>query len=71
MIEMADGDSVRAYRTWLEETGGNGDIEDAPIIEIEWTAYIEGILSSTVSYNEERAGKGIEEAFNQSPYLKK
>ncbi|OYT17453.1 MAG: hypothetical protein B7C24_02165 [Bacteroidetes bacterium 4572_77] len=71
IMELTDGDSVRAYRAWLAENGETGDPNTAPIIEINWTAYIEGILSSTASYNEGRAITGVEEAFKQSPYLKK
>jgi len=71
IIEMADGNSVRAFRQWVEDTDGNGDPADAPQIDFNWTAHIEGIMSSDANYNENRTAYGIEEAFHQSPYLKK
>lgn len=71
VLEMADGDSVRAYREWLENAGENPDSNEAPVIEFKWIAQIDGILSSTADYNISRAQRGFNEAFEQSPYLKK
>jgi len=71
ILEMINGESLRAYLDWLEENGEGSDQENAPEIGLNWTAHIEGIVGSSVEYNEERAKQGIEEAFNQSPYLKK
>lgn len=71
VMEMADGESVRAYKAWLENAGENPDPDDAPAISFKWTASIDGILSSTGSYNIDRAKRGFNEAFEQSPYLKK
>jgi hypothetical protein len=44
---------------------GTGDID------MIWTCGINGILSSSSSYNTERVQNGIDQAFEQSPYLKK
>lgn len=71
VMEMADGDSVRDYQQWLENAGDDPDPDDAPKIVFKWTASIDGILSSTGNYNIERAKRGFNEAFEQSPYLKK
>jgi hypothetical protein len=40
-------------------------------IKIEWTAGMNGVVSSSDSYNSERVVKGIRQAFDQSPYLKR
>jgi hypothetical protein len=71
IMEMMNGQSLRAYLDWLEENGSGGDHETAPEVELNWTGHVEGIAGSTGSYNEQRAERGIEEAFEQSPYLKK
>ncbi|NOR87201.1 MAG: DUF4136 domain-containing protein [Bacteroidales bacterium] len=71
IVEMADGNSVREYRDWLEENGEDGDPNTAPKIEFNWTAHIEGLMASNSNYNVSRAEQGISEAFAQSPYLKK
>lgn len=39
-------------------------------IDIVWTSGVNGVLSSSSSYNEERVQSGIDQAFTQSPYLK-
>jgi len=71
VMEMADGKSVMDYREWLENAGENPDPNDAPPIEFRWIAQIDGILSTTNDYNSDRAARGFNEAFEQSPYLKK
>ena len=74
LMEMADGESIRVYREWAENYPG--DIEDAPPNEVpdilfRWQSLINGIAGSTASYNKERTERGVDEAFVQSPYLKK
>lgn len=72
VMEMVDGESIRTYNQWLEENNPeNVAPEDVPEILFRWTATIEGILGSTGDYNTERAVRGFNEAFDQSPYLKK
>lgn len=71
VMEMADGISVRDYRQWLEDAGDNPDPNNAPPIEFRWIAQVDGILSSTADYNTNRAQRGFDEAFEQSPYLQK
>ena len=44
---------------------GTGDID------IEWTAGVNGILSSSSDYNSSRLTTAIGQAFEQSPYLEK
>ena len=70
IIEMLDAKSVKDYLDWVEENP-DGDHSDAPQIELNWNAHVSGIASSSGDHNESRIEKGIEEAFNQSPYLKK
>jgi len=72
VMEMVDGQSIRTYNDWLEENDPeNANPEDVPEILFRWTATIEGILGNTGDYNTERAVRGFNEAFDQSPYLKK
>lgn len=56
LIDMYD------YATFDEGTGD---------IDIIWNCGINGILSSSSSYNSERVQNSIDQAFNQSSYLKK
>jgi len=44
---------------------------DTDEIEIRWTAGMNGLISSSSSSNQERIIRGIRQAFEQSPYLKK
>jgi hypothetical protein len=75
VLEMVDGDSFRASNTWHESLAGKGGQpspdEDIPMLKIRWMASIDGYLSSNVDYNKDRAQSGIDQAFEQSPYLKK
>lgn len=73
IMEMADGQSVRDYRAWLEanQPSGEANSEDVPEILFRWTAQMDGVLGSSGDYNSERAQRGFNEAFEQSPYLKK
>ena len=73
-IEMGEGDSVRAYWDWFinhtpEEIEDNPN--DVPQIKLVWTAFIEGLVSSDVTYNNDRAKRGLDEAFEQAYYLDK
>jgi len=47
------------------------DPNDIPKLLFRWTASIDGILGSSADYNGQRAERGFNEAFEQSPYLKK
>lgn len=71
IIEMFNGDSYMAYIDWLEENGPDADPSGAPKVELNWTAHISGVAGTSGDYNKSRTENGIEEAFNQSPYLKK
>ena len=70
MIEMADADSVRAIRDWMNANPG-GNWEEAPKMRYYWQAFIEGIMTGDNNYDLDRINKGIDEAFTQSEYLKK
>ena len=66
VLEMVDGDSFRNIADWVEQPN-----DDVPDLVIRWLASIDGYISSNADYNAERAQRGIDEAFEQSPYLKK
>ena len=73
LIEMADGASVREYQEFIEgkteEELEDIPPEDFPTVYFRWQATITGILGSTAEYNEDRAVRGINEAFENSSYL--
>jgi len=74
VLEMVDGASFRAMLEWRESNPGQGQQSDAnevPEMHIRWMATIDGYLTSNQEYNQERAQRGMNEAFDQSPYLKK
>lgn len=74
LMEIADGESVRAYRDWAEdktpEEIENADPDDVPQIEFQWQGLVNGVAGTGADYNKDRATRGIDEAFEQSPYLK-
>ena len=73
LMEFADGNSIRAYRAWADgKTQGeieNADPDEVPDINFVWQALISGVAGTDKSYNQQRAERGIVEAFSQSPYL--
>ena len=73
LIEMADGESIRDYREWADgKTQGeieNADPDEVPDINFVWQAFVNGVAGTTASYNQDRAERGIDEVFSQSPYL--
>ena len=74
VLEMVDGASFREFLEWQEENPGLGKqsfSSDVPTLTIRWMAQIDGYIASSLEYNQERAQRGIDEAFEQSPYLKK
>jgi hypothetical protein len=56
VIDMFD------FETWDHDTGD---------IDVIWTGGMNGILSSSSSYNSDRVQGGIRQAFEQSTYLEK
>ena len=74
MLEMVDGQSFSEFMDWQEANRGLGNQSGAgeiPDLTIRWMAQIDGYISSNLEYNQERAQRGMDEAFTQSPYLKK
>jgi hypothetical protein len=75
LMEMADGNTVRDYQDWAEdktpEEIQNADPDEVPEIHFVWQALVNGVAGSTAEYNRDRAERGVNEAFDQSPYLKK
>lgn len=75
VLEMGEGESVRDYWLWYSDKSRD-DIdltppEQLPQIEFVWHAFIEAIVSGDNSYDEDRAKRGFDEAFEQSYYLNK
>jgi len=71
VFEMLDGESYRTVLEW-EATHPDPQPEDnPPKLEINWQAMIEGYSTDDGEYNRERALRGVDEAFAQSPYLNK
>jgi len=64
---------VREYQEFIEgkteEELEDIPPEDFPTVYFRWQATITGILGSTAEYNEDRAVRGINEAFENSSYL--
>jgi hypothetical protein len=73
LMELVDGNSLRAYRIWADDkTQGeieNADPDEVPDVNFVWQALVSGVAGSETSYNKDRAERGIDEAFSQSPYL--
>jgi len=73
LMEIVDGESIRDYREWADgKTQGeieNADPDEVPDINFAWQALVSGIAGTEKAYNKERAERGINEAFDQSPYL--
>lgn len=72
IFEMIDAESYRKILEWNEQNPNPPTAsDDVPALQINWQAYIEGYTTDDATYNKERALRGVEEAFNQSPYLRK
>jgi hypothetical protein len=69
--EIIDGASYREVLEWNINNPNPSDTADSPVLEINWQAMIEGTITTNGSYNKERIETGTQEAFDQSPYLKK
>jgi hypothetical protein len=75
LTEMYDGASIKEYYKFID---GKTDDElddlppDAfPTVYLRWQSLVQGVVGTTSGYNEDRMKAGIDEAFAQSPYLKK
>jgi hypothetical protein len=74
VLEMVDGASFREFLEWQASNPGQGQqsgANEVPDLLIRWMASIDGYITSDQEYNQERAKRGMDEAFEQSPYLKK
>ncbi len=75
LTEMADGESLREYRLFIEKHTQqeleNMPPDSIPPVYFRWQALVSGVAGTTADYNKQRAERGIDEAFTQSPYLKK
>jgi len=75
LMEFATGESIRAYNEFIENKTDdeleNMPPDQIPAIEFKWQSLVSGALGTDASYNAQRAQRGIDEAIEQSPYLKK
>jgi hypothetical protein len=75
LTELVDGNSLRAYRLWADGKSEyeieHADPDSVPDIDFTWQSLVSGVAGTEKSYNKDRAERGINEAFTQSPYLKK
>ena len=75
LIEMVDGQSLRDYRLWADDKSQNeiehADPDEVPDVLFRWQAIVSGVAGSSADYNKDRAERGIDEVFTQSPYLGK
>jgi hypothetical protein len=75
LIEMADRASLDAYAAWADgktpEEINSANPSEVPDVQINWQALVHGVAGNSADYNKDRAERGITEAFDQSPYLKK
>jgi hypothetical protein len=69
--EMVDVASYLAIIEWNENNPEPGPGDVSPVLEINWQATIDGYATDDGTYNQERALRGTDEAFAQSPYLQK
>ncbi len=70
MIEMADGDALRAWIHYIQTTPNPSPSDPkAPKLKFVWSAFINGLQDDNT--NMERLNNGIDEAFKNSPYLKR
>ena len=73
MTEMIDAKSLRNYYDFVDGKTDDelADIpqEDFPTIYYRWQSFINGVISSDGSYDQDRFNRGVEESFTQSPYI--
>ena len=73
MTEMIDAESLRSYYDFIAGKTDDelADIpqEDFPKILYRWQSFIDGVISETTSYDQDRFNRGVEESFTQSPYI--
>ena len=74
MIEMIDGKSLKEFYDFVIDKTPD-EIQDMPKdsipeIKYRWQAFLNGVLSSTDAYNNDRFERSVNEAFEQSPYIK-
>ncbi len=71
VYEMLDAESYRKVIEWNKNNPDPDPNDESPQLEINWQSQIEGYSTDDGSYDKERAVRGTDEAFAQSPYLKK
>ncbi|BDD07220.1 hypothetical protein AUTU_47030 (plasmid) [Aureibacter tunicatorum] len=77
MFEMADGDSWQQFQLFhaqnpnINSVDNSGPPPEGSQLKFRWQAIVTGLLSNNNQYNYDRIERGINEAFEQSPYLDK
>jgi len=74
LMEYVTGESLREYRDFISDKTDD-ELEDIPAgdfppIEFVWQSLVSGVAGQSADYNQNRAQRGVDEAFEQSPYLK-
>ncbi len=69
MIEFAEGESLRAFRDYIiNHPDGSPSDPNAPKLKFIWSAFIDGLIDDGTTTD--RVLNGIDEAFDNSSYLK-
>ncbi|BDD11736.1 hypothetical protein FUAX_41680 (plasmid) [Fulvitalea axinellae] len=78
MFEVVDGESMRSYESWHDDNPVIGiqdyqnlELPESARLKFRWQANINGLISTDEEYTLKLAFRGIDEAFEQSPYLAK
>lgn len=72
MIEMIDARSLEELYDFVSDKTPDeiqDNLDSIPELKYRWQAFLNGVVSSTDSYNEDRFNRGVDEAFEQSPYI--
>ncbi len=72
VFEVLDAESYRKVLEWeAAHPDPPGPDDNPPVYEIHWQAIVEGHTTDDGAYDNERAINGMQEAIDQSPYLRK
>jgi len=73
MIELIDGKSLTNFYDFMdgktEDEISDLPPDSIPEIDYRWQAFVNGVVSDYQDYNSDRLERGINESFDQSPYI--
>ena len=73
MIEMIDGQSLRDFYDFMdgktEDEIADTPPDSIPELKYRWQSFINGTISNYDEYDSDRFNRGVEESFDQSPYI--